>query len=161
MLWNGFVSEISSTEMKFIGGMIIGELSRLWSISSMFLFFAINITQIEASVKLFAFCCFNIKISWKSLEKHCLLNFTKTDFYILFCNRVPFIPLRIYHVTDSLIKTGHENSVGRRIMYWIHRTQVWDSEGMVNFLLDFSLHSIRIEHSLFVWKIGKRLHIRA
>ena len=39
--------------------MIIGELSRLCSaISSMSLFFEINITQIEASVTLFAFVVF-------------------------------------------------------------------------------------------------------
>ena len=65
-LWMGLVSEISWPEMKSIAGNDNKrELSRICSISSVFLFLEINFTQIETSMTVFALCCFNITISWK------------------------------------------------------------------------------------------------
>ena len=55
ILWMGFVSEINWPEMKSIAANDKGELNRLCStISNVSLFLEINITQIEASVTLFA-----------------------------------------------------------------------------------------------------------
>ena len=89
--------------------MIIGELNRICSsISSVSLFLVINITQIEASVTLFAIVIlisrflendmFSIEMDpWillrlsKGLEKHWLLNFTKRIFSILFCDRLEYL----------------------------------------------------------------------
>ena len=69
------------------------------------LFQEINFTKLETSVTLFAFCCFNITISWKQYVLKGSVHVTlfklgswkniafkillKHILYILFCDRVP------------------------------------------------------------------------
>ena len=100
--------------------MMIGKLSRLYSISSVSLFLEINITQIEAFVALFAFVvlisqflendmfsnemdpCMQFR-SRKGLEKTLTFKISIKQIYISFCDRVPLKEL------SSII--GNDNSV--------------------------------------------------
>ena len=87
----------------------------------------INFTQIEASLTLFAFCCFEISqflgkdmftiemdlhklcnfIQVRVLKNQWPLNFTKTNFYILFCVRVP---LKIILCWNNIVRIDDTDS---------------------------------------------------